>query len=192
MVATSDKNRFRVFNANKLRNSIDDIRTLSTDNNFLKAIETAQRILSEAGAFLVPTASIPRTNINGSICWFGGRPVIQISDRGKRDDIVWFTLFHEIGHVLLHSKKEDYVDYDQNTHADAKEREADDFAERALVPEAEFANFCKTNDGHFSETAVVEFSQRISVSPSIVVGRLKKDMHIHQPEYARLHKKVVF
>ena len=55
-----------------------------------------------------------------------------LDDRYKKDDFFWFTFFHEAAHLLLHSKKETFVD--DGTDNDVIENEANDFATDFLIP----------------------------------------------------------
>jgi len=52
-----------------------------------------------------------------------------LSLRGKTDDQLWFTLFHEIGHVLLHDTRSLFLAGSANRN----EAEADQFAADALA-----------------------------------------------------------
>lgn len=45
------------------------------------------------------------------------KAVIQLSLRHKTDDHLWFSFFHEAGHVLLHSKKETFITGDPSADA---------------------------------------------------------------------------
>jgi hypothetical protein len=64
------------------------------------------------------------------------KALIQLSLRYKSDDHLWFTFFHEIGHILLHGKKEVFVEWDG---ADTeKEKQADRFASESLIPTAQW------------------------------------------------------
>ena len=36
--------------------------------------------------------------------------MVQLSLRGKFEDLLWFTFFHEAGHILLHGKKEVFIE----------------------------------------------------------------------------------
>jgi len=66
-----------------------------------------------------------------------------------------------------------------------EEREADDFAGEVLLPGHEYADFLTQSD--HSEEAIRSFAQRISVHPSIVLGRLQRDGEV--PHRAnRLHQ----
>ena len=39
------------------------------------------------------------------------KALVQLSVRHKRNDHLWFALFHELAHVLFHGKKEVFVEY---------------------------------------------------------------------------------
>jgi hypothetical protein len=69
-----------------------------TDTEYFK---TLPGIFREFGAGLVFTPYLDKT-VYGSVRWFEGIPLIQLSDREKSLAVCWYTLFNEIGHVLLH------------------------------------------------------------------------------------------
>jgi addiction module HigA family antidote len=83
----------------------------------------------EAGVKVVHTPGIKKAPISGSTRWLNDTPFIQLTERYHPNDSFWFTFFHEAGHILLHGKKDIFletVDYaDKNLE---KEREADKFA----------------------------------------------------------------
>ena len=89
--------------------------------------------LARFGVGLVFTPSLPRT-VYGAIRWLDGRPLIQIADRGRDLASCWFTLFHEIGHAVMHRNAEIYEGEmnDSRVKRDAREREADGFARGRL------------------------------------------------------------
>jgi len=80
------------------------------------------------------TPGINKVPISGSTRWIKDTPLIQLSDKFKNSDAFWFTFFHEIGHILLHGKKDiflekvEYSDKQQN-----QEEEADAFAWNYVV-----------------------------------------------------------
>ncbi|MEX2409926.1 MAG: HigA family addiction module antitoxin, partial [Candidatus Paceibacterota bacterium] len=61
-----------------------------------------QELCSECGIRVVHTPKLPKAPVNGSTRWYRDKPLIQLSNRYKRNDIFWFTFFHEIGHIILH------------------------------------------------------------------------------------------
>jgi HTH-type transcriptional regulator / antitoxin HigA len=100
---------------------------------------------------------------------------VQLSVRYKWSDIFWFSLFHELGHILHHHRG-----VFLNPLAGEKspqEREADNFATNELIPPAKYRSFLRSSDTR-STAAVVTFAKEVGVSPSIVVGRLQYDGHL--------------
>ncbi len=87
-------------------------------------------MLREVGVALCFVPAVPGLGIHGATRWIKGHPVIQLSLLWKCDDQLWFTLFHELGHVLLHGRKELFL-LGEHT---AAESEADDYASRLLIP----------------------------------------------------------
>jgi addiction module HigA family antidote len=90
-----------------------------------------QQICLEAGVKVVQTPCIKKASFSGSTRWLNDTPFIQLSERYHHNDNFWFTFFHQAGHILLHGKKDiflenvDYSDKDLE-----KEREADEFANK--------------------------------------------------------------
>lgn len=90
-----------------------------------------QDICLEAGVKVVHTPCIHRAPINGATRWLADTPLIQLSGRNKRSAEFSFTFFHEVGHILLHGKKDIFLEYPDSSDRDVqKETEADDFASK--------------------------------------------------------------
>jgi len=141
--------------------------------------EFGKKLAEICASFGVAVALVPyfkRTYVDGATKWLNtDNALIQLSLRGKYDDIFWFSFFHELGHILKHGKKEQFVEFDyENKNAfKGKEEEADDFACSTLVPKNEYSKFIKQND--FSTSAIKAFAAEIAISPGIVAGRLAHD-----------------
>lgn len=65
------------------------------------AIDEAMRLLRDVGVALCIVPAVPGLGITGAARWVGGNPIVQLSLQPEADDELWFTLFHELGHVLL-------------------------------------------------------------------------------------------
>jgi Zn-dependent peptidase ImmA (M78 family) len=98
------------------------------------------------------------------------KAVMLLSLRHKSDDHFWFTFFHEAGHLLLHGKKDVFID-EKGLEEDVKEREANEFATHSLVPRAAWRRFTAARD--FSERAIRVFADEVGISPGIVLGQLQ-------------------
>lgn len=108
--------------------------------------------------------------------------------RGSWADIFWFSLFHELGHILLHDKRHTFLeDGLDDPRWKKQEEEADEFAQKTLIPQAPWRAFVKTRD--FSPGSLKSFADQIDIAPGIVVGRLQHDdllppnYHIHRARY---------
>ena len=146
-----------------------------------------QDLLAAAGVGMVAAAHIKGTKASGATRWINGRPVIQLSAYGKDADKMWFTLFHEIGHVLKHGRREQFISFTSGVKSN-DEIEADLFAAEALIPSADYSKFVSVGD--FSEQSIREFANKQGVHTGIVVGRLKNDKLVQFNELHHLHGKI--
>jgi Zn-dependent peptidase ImmA (M78 family) len=66
-----------------------------------------QELCAGAGVAVVFVPALPKTGVSGATRWINSnKALIQLSLRYRTDDHLWFTFFHEAGHILLHGKKE--------------------------------------------------------------------------------------
>ena len=180
----SNKKEYPKFNTELLKENVKKIRKLA-GNSFLKELKSIQELLAECGISLIFEPHLPKTYVNGvSYKVTCDKAIIMISDRGKRDDILWFTLFHEIAHLIKHSKKEVFIDL-ENTEKNNIELEADEFSRNILIPNNIYNDFIKKNK-KYTENIILNFSKENNISPGIVVGRLQKDGIIGWNEFNNL------
>jgi len=135
-----------------------------------------RRLLNSLGVALVFVPHLKKTGAHGATRWIGRRAVVQLSVRFGWADIFWFTLFHELSHLLLHGRKGVFINF-LNDQRDKYEREADAYAGDVLIPHALYDKFLG-KCGHYRflpQSDVVEFAAEIGVHPGIVVGRLHHD-----------------
>lgn len=139
-------------------------------------VPALQEQCSGSGVAVVIVPPLPGVRAYGATRWLHStKALIQLSLRGKTDDHLWFTFFHEAGHVLKHGKRAVFVeDGDPKAAArDPREAEADAFACDLLIPAAEYERFCKNAD--FSVAAIRKFASRLGIAPGIVAGRLQHE-----------------
>ena len=102
---------------------------------------------------------------------------VMMTIRGKWADIFWFSLFHELGHILLHDRNSVFLETDNGERAsNIKERESDQYASDTLIPPTDYAQFIKK--GNFYNDNIAQFAVEIKIPPGIVVGRLQHEGHI--------------
>lgn len=132
-----------------------------------------------AGVAVVIVPPLPGVRAYGATRWLHStKALIQLSLRGKTDDHLWFTFFHEAGHVLKHGKRAVFVeDGDPKAAArDPREAEADAFACNLLIPAAEYERFCANAD--FSVAAIRKLANRLGIASGIVAGRLQHESKV--------------
>ena len=177
----SNKISYPKFNILLLNENLSKLRNLA-NNSFIKQFNKLKEILFSCGISLIFEPELPHTYVNGvSYMINPNKAIIMISDRGKKDDIIWFTFFHEIGHLLKHSRKEVFVDLDGKEENNI-EKEADKFARNILIPDKSYNEFIRNNK-IFTEKILKDFSKRVNILPGILVGRLQKDGLIKWNEF---------
>jgi HTH-type transcriptional regulator/antitoxin HigA len=121
--------------------------------------------------------------INGAVKWINkDKVILAINNRRKYADTFWFSLFHELGHVLQQRIKVLLVSGDEAiNNSDALlqrlEKEADIFSQNVLIPEQAYREFLK-NTWTIYENDIINFAKDIGVHPGIVLGRLQMEKRV--------------
>lgn len=150
-----------------------------------------QRMCLDAGVKVVHTPCINKAPINGATRWLNDTPLIQLTGRYKRNDIFWFTFFHEAGHILLHGKKDIFLEQLENTDVDMKkEAEADDFAIKWTLSKEEEATIIESLP--LNEASLISFATKYNTHPAIIIGRLQHDNQIEQNRFNQFKVPVTF
>jgi addiction module HigA family antidote len=161
-----------VYNKEKFRNALDEIRLLTTG----RIEDTSKKMLelcAQSGVALTFVPEFDKTHIWGITRWLSPeKALIIMSLRGKHNDFFWFTFFHESGHVLLHGKKDIFIDR-KETDISNEENEANIFAQDILIPRSEYNQFLAT--GYFDALSIKRFADKLKVHQAIVAGRLVHD-----------------
>ena len=95
----------------------------------------------------------------------------MLSLRYKTNDQLWFSLFHEAGHILRHGKKKIFLEFNHGG-AQAEEAEADRFAANLLIPPRHHQELFSLGS---NKRKVVAFAEKIGIAPGIGVGRLQHE-----------------
>ncbi len=159
------------YNAEAFRAALDHCRRLTTaaPKVFCPAVQTA---CAAAGVTVLFVPELPGASVSGAARWLTAhRALIQLTLRFKTDDQLWFSFFHEAGHILLHPKKGIFVDDGHGT--STQEKEADAFASNLLIADDDFDAFAR--DRPFSSQRIQAFATEQDIAPGIVVGRLQHE-----------------
>lgn len=128
---------------------------------------------AECGVAVVFVGEIRGSSVSGATRWLSPtKALMQLSLRYKTDDHLWFTFFHEAGHVLLHGKRSVFIEKDGRA-TGAEEEEANQFAADLLIPRLEYKRLLAS--APFTESALRRFARDSGIAPGIVVGRLQHD-----------------
>lgn len=161
----------RPYSAATFREALKGIRSLTR----LSAAEFPSELVEQCAQSVVVVPFVPEitgSRVCGATRWLTpNRAVIQLSLRYKTDDHLWFSFFHEAGHILLHPKKAVFLEGLQPE--DAQEDQVDRFARDALIAPEDYRRF--TAEAYFSKDAVEAFADKVGISPGVVAGRLQHD-----------------
>jgi len=136
-----------------------------------KVIPQMISLCAAAGVAVVFVPEIPGAHVWGVTQWVNSeKAIIQLSLRGKTDDVLWFTFFHEAAHILLHQKKGIFVEMPDLV--DSLEEEANRFAADRLIPPPAWQIVSLHRPK--SRLEVQLLAKRIGVAPGILVGRMQK------------------
>lgn len=158
------------FDLVRLKALLPDIRALSLLQPEV-FVPHLQVLLASCGVALVIQPHLPKTYVHGAVFWMADKPVLVVTIRGRWADVFWFTLFHEIGHLVLHGKKS-ILEATSPENIDL-ENEANCFARDSLISASDFARVADL--GVFSAVKVQAFAASIGVHAGIVVGRLQHE-----------------
>lgn len=178
------------FSAEKLKGYLPELRsmTVQSPDAFLPRM---REIFADCGVAFVLLPHLKNSGVNGAVKWISNdRVVLAINNRRLYADIFWFSLFHEIKHVLQQKVKTVFISFSESEMKEldsALEDGADKFASDYLIPPAEIKKLNPTK--YTSDVDIVEFANSIGIHPGIVVGRLQHDKIISQTRCVNLKEK---
>ena len=167
-------------NINEIGKKVSQIRAMTKEKPDSFCPKLVQS-MAECGVSLVFLPHISGSFLHGATFYDKSRIVMGLTVRGKYADRFWFSLFHELGHIILgHIGQIDGTTIDDEVAADT-------YAKDVLIDRCAFNDFISQHD--FSRTAIVRFAEMIDINPGIVVGRLQKEGFIEYSWYKDLMTK---
>ncbi len=165
-------------------------KVLSTSRDLVKQTMTREVLLemrrrcAEAGVALVFVKSVNGAPLNGVTRWLSkDKAMILLSLRTMREDIIWFSFFHEAKHILDAKKKTNFLTGEAWANS-PDEINADIFAADMLLSRTVNKQVCMLQTMDELKT----FARDNNVSTSIVAGRI----HHLTKEYTRFNKAFSF
>lgn len=134
--------------------------------------------LYDFGIRFVVVEPLDKSRIDGAAFWINGIPAIALSLRYGRIDAFWFTLMHELAHIL----HKDAVSIDVDLHGKelmpsrmkiSIERRADEAATEMLICGDDLQSFISMYSPLYSRIRIIQFANRIKIHPGIIVGQLQ-------------------
>lgn len=172
------------YEADAFRVALTKCRSLTAANPKEACLEV-QKACAAAGVAVLFVPELPGASVSGAARWLTThRALIQLTLRFKTDDQLWFSFFHEAGHILLHPKKGIFVDDGHGT--STQEKEANAFASDMLIPDEAFDAFSSIRP--FSTQRIQDFAIKQKIAPGIVVGRLQHERLLPFSQLNRLKK----
>lgn len=141
------------------------------ENNLIKIQDT----LFDKGIYLIFEEAKPGTKVDGVALLVNEKPVIALSLRLKGIDSFWFTLLHELSHLILHYNQlqDPIVDYFDEENSDSYdqnkiENQANKLARDTMIPKYLWRTFQTIRN----ESELKAFSESYQIHPSVIAGRL--------------------
>ncbi len=137
----------------------------------------AKEFLAKHGIPLIVERHLSGTKLDGAVILSDNfSPVIGLTLRNDRIDSFWYTLIHELSHILKHLKKADeiFADYDLDSDSSqAIEREADKLTRETFIPQAIWLR----SDAYYQRTeeAVHELAKELRIHPAVIAGRIRRE-----------------
>lgn len=160
---------------NQLRNRIPEIkRVMFTENDQIQ--DELASIFSECGIAFKIVPNFVGAPVQGFIKrTAGGSLILCMTLRQKFADIFWFTLFHEIAHILNDDTKREFIDL--NSMSGEIEVRADKLAGNMLIDPIAYDEFISTGAYKY-QSEIERFAESQNVKDYIVKGRLMKEEKI--------------
>lgn len=155
----------------KLESSLDAIRALSLEAEPSVFLPALKDILASCGVAVVIARTPDGCRASGATRFLSPElALMQLSFRYLADDQFWFTVFHEIGHLILHAHDQLFLEGLEDRNSDA-EREADDFAVQAIFEKVGEEALYEINT---SLLGIKRLARNAGIADGLVVGQLQR------------------
>ncbi|MEO0836420.1 MAG: ImmA/IrrE family metallo-endopeptidase [Cyanobacteria bacterium J06642_3] len=159
------------FQLDKLTNAIPDLLRYTQ-----KAEDVAHipQMLNDLGVYFVIVPHLNKTYLDGAAFYLGNHPVVALTLRHNRIDCFWFSLLHELGHIVA-GHRGIYLDNLNELEENSEEKEADKLARNWLIEEETLKLFVSQTKPKFSKKTIINFAQSQNRHPGIILGRLQHE-----------------
>jgi HTH-type transcriptional regulator / antitoxin HigA len=161
------------YDPSNFREALTQIRPLTREDPEVFQPEVI-RLCAAAGVAAVFVPELPKTGVSGAARWMApNKALILVNLRYKRDDQLWFSFFHEAAHILLHGKRDSFLDV-EGQGSELAEEEANRLAAEFLIPSAAMKPL-RAAHPYIRDDSIIQFANDQGIAPGIVVGRLQHE-----------------
>ncbi|HBK23354.1 MAG TPA: addiction module antidote protein, HigA family [Planktothrix sp. UBA10369] len=146
-------------------------------------------LLTSLGVHFVIVPHLSKTYLDGATFTINNHPIIALTQRYNRIDSFWFTLMHELGHIVA-GHEGIYLDDLSQLEDNPQEKEANQLSCDWLIDSNALAEFVATHSSRFSTKAIEKFAQSQERHPGIIVGRLQYEGKIPYKNHRKYLVKV--
>ncbi|MDO8804487.1 MAG: HigA family addiction module antitoxin [Elusimicrobiota bacterium] len=174
------KHKVAKFNAARFKAAIPELLEFSKD---VEGIEKLPVFFANLGVHLVIVPALAHSYMDGAVFYAGSNPVILLTLRYDGVDNFWFTLTHEVAHLVANHHG---VHIDTNLEKPSNvvaEQTADKLASEWLLESATYEKFLSSSGHFYSRETVASYADSVKRHPGIVVGRLH---HQNKVPYSHL------
>lgn len=163
-------NKFDTSNSQQL---FDELKKFTLNYDIARFEADINSITNKYGIIVVFMPNIKGAKHSGLVHWAMDRKyaVINLTLRGAFEDSMWFSLFHEISHLVVEGKG-DFEGFYKDGNSE-REKLVNEYTADILIPKNEWIVY--VNEGDFTLETVELFSKKVGIAKSIVVGRLMKE-----------------
>ena len=181
------KQKVGKYDKDKLVEFAKSIKSFSIDSN---GIKTVVEKLNKLGVKVIFLPHFSKTRVDGAACWMdSSSPLIIMSLRYERVDNFYFTLLHEIGHLVLHGFSDSETCFIDDIHSpskDDKEKEANKFAVTNLGLDGVAASL-KFMD--ITPQILTKKSEELGIHQGLLIGHLQYENLLHYTAYQKFLNK---
>ncbi len=177
------------YSRQKLAKLFDNIHTFSVKPD---GINTFIKELNSVGVIFFVLPHLLKTYLDGAAFYSGKSPVIVFTARYKRIDNFWFTIAHEIAHILHHLNEDIpfILDNLKDGVIDQMEEEANSLAGDKLKHK-EILEYLKPHLGYLTVSKVEECAEEYEVHPSVIIGKLAFEKEISYSNQSLFNENVL-
>ena len=174
------------FDREKLKAAIPEILAFAAE---AAGVALVSDKLQSLGVHFIIVRHLGRTYLDGAAFYLEQNPVVALTLRYNRIDNFWFTLMHELAHIVA-GHEGSYLDNMDNLEVNQQETEANQLATDWLLDPDALTRFVRATRPYFSVKKVERFAIAQNRHPGILVGRLQREKVIPYQNHKKFLVKI--